>query len=339
MTSTSATRPGGADDQPAGRSGGSSRWDRFANGTAATTGNGSGDQDLERAARALGWFSLGIGVTSLLAPHEMARLIGIDGGSPAMLRVVGLREIVNGVGILTQNDPTPWLWARVGGDAMDLALLRSALDSPTADRNRVAAATAAVVGITAVDALCGLRSSAAPVAAPQPSRPVEAIAAVTIHAPVEQVFAFWNGFRNLPRFMNDFAAVEIVDDRRSRWRLTGPGGMTLEWDVEITGSTPNERIAWSATGAGGLAVDGEARFRAAPRDQGTEVVFAARLQPPGGEIGKTIAGVFAKALGAKIGADLRRSKQLIELGEIVQSDDSVTPGPNPARPPEHAPAL
>jgi uncharacterized membrane protein len=323
MTSISAKQPGrGADDQ-----------------SAFSSGNGATSQDMESVARALGWLSLGVGVSSLLAPHEMARLIGIDGGSPAMLRVVGLREIVNGVGILTQANPTPWLWARVGGDAMDLALLRSALDSPTADRNRVTAATAAVLGMTAVDAFCGLRSSAAPAEAPPPSRPVEAIAAVTIHAPVDQVYARWEGFQHLPRFMNDFASVEIVDDRHSHWRLVGPGGMTLEWDVAITDAAPNERIAWRAAGAADLAVDGEVRFRPAPRDQGTEVIFDARMQPPGGEIGKSIAGFFAKAFSAKIGADLRRSKQLIELGEIVQSDDSITPGLNPAQPPEHAPSL
>lgn len=62
---------------------------------------------------ALDWLSLGFGVTSFFAPDDLARLIGIDGRGPAMLRVVGLREPVNGLGILTQANPTPWLWARV----------------------------------------------------------------------------------------------------------------------------------------------------------------------------------------------------------------------------------
>ena len=338
MTSTAANRPGRAGDRPAGRSDEPSPWDQAANGAALANGDGADGQQTAPFARALGWFSVGLGVTSLLAPHEMARLIGIDDGSPAMLRLVGVREIVNGVGILTQPDPTPWLWARVGGDAMDLALLRSAMESPDADHLRLTAATAAVLGLTAVDVLCGLRASGAPAEAPQPSQPVRAIAAVTIHAPVAQVYGFWEGFRNLPRFMNDLASVQIVDDRHSHWRLTGPGGLVLEWDVEITDETPNARIAWRSTGGAGFAADGAVRFRPAPRDQGTEVIFDARMQPPGGEIGKTIAGFFAKFLGAKIGNDLRRSKQLIELGEIVRSADSITPGLNPAQPPEHAPS-
>ena len=40
------------------------------------------------------------------------------------MRLVGAREIASGFGILAQNKPTPWLWSRVGGDAMDLALLK-----------------------------------------------------------------------------------------------------------------------------------------------------------------------------------------------------------------------
>jgi uncharacterized membrane protein len=79
------------------------------------------------------------------------------------------------------------------------------------------------------------------------------------------------------------------------------------------------------------------RFRPAPGERGTEVVFDATFSPPGGELGKKIAGFFAEALGTRIGSDLRRFKQLVELGEIVHSDDSVIPGPNPAQPPVTVP--
>jgi len=46
-------------------------------------------------------------------------------------------------------------------------------------------------------------------------------------------------------------------------------------------------------------------------------------------VGKTIAAPLANILRVKMGNDLRRFKQLIELGEIVHSDDSIIPGPNP----------
>ena len=172
---------------------------------------------------------------------------------------------------------------------------------------------------------------------PQSSE-VHARAAVTVNAPLAEVYAFWEDFRNLPRFMGDFASVEIPATGASRWTLTAPAGITLDWDVEIVDVTPMQRITWQTAEGTALNASGEVRFRAAPGDRGTEVVFDATFSPPGGELGKKIAGFFAEALGTKIGSDLRRSKQLVELGEIVHSDDSVIPGPNPAQPPATVPA-
>jgi len=299
---------------------------------------------MEGLARALGWFSLGLGFAQIAAPDKVAQLIGVDDDDEtiAVMRVLGVREIASGFGILTQPKPAPWLWARVGGDAMDLALLRRALSSPRADHNRVAAATAAVAGIAAVDALCGTRLTAEAdtpdqtEAMPQ-SGEVHAKAAITVNAPIAEVYAFWEGFRNLPRFMGDFASVDVSSDRNSIWSLTAPAGITLKWDVEIADATPNQRITWQTAAGTTLVASGEVRFRSAPGGRGTEVVFDATFNPPGGELGKKIAGVFAEALGAKIGSDLRRFKQLVELGEIVHSDDSVIPGPNPAQPPTTVP--
>jgi uncharacterized membrane protein len=300
---------------------------------------------MERLARALGWFSLGLGLAQIAAPGKMARLVGVDDDDEtiAIMRVVGVREIASGLGILTQPKPTPWMWSRVGGDAMDLALLRRALSSPRADQNRVAATTAAVAGIAAVDALCSTRLTAETNAPNQTeataeSAEVHAKAAITVNVPIAEVYAFWEDFRNLPRFMRDFASVEVSGDRTSQWSLTAPAGITFNWDIEITDATPNQRIAWQTAEGTTLNGSGEVRFRSAPGGRGTEVVFDATFSPPGGDLGKKIAGFFAEALGTKIGSDLRRFKQLVELGEIVHSDDSVIPGPNPAQPPRTVPA-
>jgi uncharacterized membrane protein len=165
-----------------------------------------------------------------------------------------------------------------------------------------------------------------------PPRDVHARAAITINAPVADVFRLWNGFDALPRFMRDVATVEIVDERHSRWNLAAPAGRTLTWDVEITDARPNERIAWQTAAGSRLTAQGEVRFRPAPGNRGTEVIFDAIFSPPGGEAGRRIASLVADVLGTKLGNDLRRSKQLVELGEIVQSDDSIIPGPNPAQP-------
>ncbi len=299
--------------------------------------NGHHGSDAARLARALGWFSLGLGLAQILAPRQVVDLAGIDPerDTHGLMRALGAREIASGIGILTRAKPAPWLFARVGGDALDLALLTSARNAPRANRNRVAAATAAVIGVTAADALVGakLAGEAEALGEEHPiPQDIRVTAAITVGAPIDQVYQAWDGFRNLPRFMGTFATVEVVDDRRSHWKASLPAGMSLAWDVEITETQPNERIAWSTSDSSALTASGQVRFRAAPRDQGTEVLFDAHFSPPGGELGRKIGGLFADAIGVKIQGDLRRFKQLIELGEIVQSDDSIVPGPNAAQP-------
>jgi len=76
------------------------------------------------AARGLGFASIAIGLTEILAPKKLEQAMGIGNGqNTGMLRVLGVREIMHGVDILTHDDPTPGVWARVAGDVLDSTLL------------------------------------------------------------------------------------------------------------------------------------------------------------------------------------------------------------------------
>src|SRR5215207_8792306 len=79
----------------------------------ASQGNGHVlvDGEMERLARALGWFSLGLGFAQIAAPGKVAQLIGVDDNDEtiAVMRVLGVREIASGLGILTQLKPALWL--------------------------------------------------------------------------------------------------------------------------------------------------------------------------------------------------------------------------------------
>jgi len=111
--------------------------------------------DARKLAKALGWLSLGLGLSELVAPGALARFLGVRKGV-GLLRAYGLREIGAGVGILTRSNPTPWVWARVGGDVLDLASLGPALrQSPR--KGNIAAAAAFVLGATAMDVYCASR--------------------------------------------------------------------------------------------------------------------------------------------------------------------------------------
>jgi hypothetical protein len=104
-------------------------------------------------AQGLGVFSLALGAAELFAAKPIARWLGIE-KHEGLLQAYGIREIATGIGILTSRDPTPWIWARVGGDALDLATLAVAVVDDSTERDRVAIALGAVAGATALDVLC-----------------------------------------------------------------------------------------------------------------------------------------------------------------------------------------
>lgn len=104
-----------------------------------------------RAARAMGWFSIGLGLAELLWPQRVSRASGLPALGP-LVRAYGLREFVNGVGLLTARDPAPWMWARVAGDALDLATVGGLRRREEALRNGVA--LAALAGVALADVAC-----------------------------------------------------------------------------------------------------------------------------------------------------------------------------------------
>ncbi|HYE77564.1 MAG TPA: cyclase, partial [bacterium] len=82
----------------------------------------------DRLAKGLGWLSVALGVTQLMAPRQVSRLIGIadTGRNRAVMRAVGVRELGAAAGILDRPRPAGFLFGRVAGDAMDLLLLGAA---------------------------------------------------------------------------------------------------------------------------------------------------------------------------------------------------------------------
>lgn len=108
--------------------------------------------------RLLANFSLGLGFAELLAPRQVARLAGINEDHDMLIRACGLREIASGLGLM-QGKPSIFLWSRVGGDAIDLALLGAAMRSGNNDRRRLNVAFAAVAGVTVLDVVASIMAS------------------------------------------------------------------------------------------------------------------------------------------------------------------------------------
>lgn len=106
---------------------------------------------LDRAAQAIGLFSIALGVAELAFPGAVGRAVGLE-GRQGLLRASGLRSIAAGVGALQPN-PGPAIWSRAAGDLLDLAALALAR-GPDESKRRTATTTMIAVGaITLVDLL------------------------------------------------------------------------------------------------------------------------------------------------------------------------------------------
>jgi len=282
----------------------------------------------EQIANGLGWFSLGLGLAEVIAPKAFARFIGAQGRHTLLIRLMGLREITAGVGILTNPRPAHWVWARVAGDAIDLACLGAAFSSKDADHDRLKAATAAVVGVTALDIY-----NAQQLSRDDNDRAIR-VHTITVNSSPEDVYRFWRDFENLPRFMSHLVSVRITGERRSHWVAKGPGGTTIEWDAEITKDVPGQLIAWRSVEGADVENSGVVRFDPAPGGRGTEVRVELVYNPPGGLLGASVAKLFGEEPGEQIKGDLYRFKQVIETGEVIHSDSSIHRGMHPAKPAE-----
>lgn len=296
------------------------------------TGSNEASASHQKMARALGWFSIGLGAAELLAPGLLANIIGVRNRNRtrSTLRLYGIREIAAGAGLLASDNPAPWLWARAGGDFVDLASLKSSLDSPSANRAKLTTSIAATLGVTALDIYCAqahTRATSLPGGAQQ-----EVSKTTLINAPAEEVYRFWRNFENLPSFMEHLESVQILDDRRSHWRAKAPAGATVEWDAEITEDQPGRMISWRSLENADIENSGAVIFEPAPADRGTYVKVRMSYSAPGGVVGATIAKLFGEEPSQQVYDDLRRFKQIMETGEVMRSDVSIHTGMHPGQP-------
>jgi uncharacterized membrane protein len=298
----------------------------------------------ERLVQGLGWFSIGLGLSQVLAPRGFARLIGIrdHSSNSTLLRLIGLRGLACGAGLLSRRARAGWAWARVAGDMMDIALLGSALASGPECPRRATAATVGVLGAMAADIygavqLGGTQGWAEALGFGE----VHVKKAITVNRSPEEVYRFWHDFQNLPRFMDHLESVQVTGDRRSHWKAKAPAGMSIEWDAETVEDRPNERIAWRSVEGSEVDNAGSVRFVPAPGGRGTEVHVELSYRPPGGPIGSAFAWLFGESPDQQIYDDLRAFKQVIETGEVVVSEGTLGQRGYwqcPAQPPAELPA-
>jgi uncharacterized membrane protein len=274
-------------------------------------------KDVHRVARGLGWFSIGLGLTELMAPRAVGRLIGTRNHS-SILRGYGLRELAAGVGILSTARPAGWVWSRVAGDVVDLASLARAMGSERNQRGKTALGLAAVAGVTAVDIWCARQLSAD--TGTEPVRRAQAEASIIVNRSPEECYRFWRDLENLPRFLSYVEQVRTTGDRTSHWVAKLPGGSRMEWDAEVVEDLPGQAIRWRALPGSELPHSGTVEFDRARGNRGTIV----RVQMDFGETASPFRVRAALWTGRDpiqiLHKELRRFKQAIETGEVITTE-------------------
>jgi uncharacterized membrane protein len=175
----------------------------------------------------LGWFSMALGTAQIAAPRAFCRFVGAndEGAAPRLMRVMGVRELVQGMGILARPRPTTWLWSRVAGDAADLALLGFTAAKNRRSRTAVAIASVLAVAIPDVYESRYLSRKSGAVRSAQLIRK-----AVTINKPRPEVEQAWAGADELRRMVESAgASVRFAE---------APGGRGTEVVVEFDYDPP-----------------------------------------------------------------------------------------------------
>jgi uncharacterized membrane protein len=132
---------------------------------------------------------------------------------------------------------------------------------------------------------------------------------VVVDRPIRTVYNQWTQFETFPQFMDGVQSVRQVDATHTHW-VTKAGGVTREFDAEITEQHPDERVAWKSTT--GPTHAGVVTFHRLGDDQ-TKVMLQMDLEPDG----------FVETAGDKLGvvshrldSDLKRFKDFIESRSV-----------------------
>ncbi|MFB3813109.1 MAG: SRPBCC family protein [Terriglobales bacterium] len=146
---------------------------------------------------------------------------------------------------------------------------------------------------------------------------------INIHAPVEEVYKLCANPENFARFMAHVQQVRKTQDGRYHWTVSGPAGVSVSWDSEISDQQPNRLISWRTVPGSAVQNAGIMRFDS-NSDGGTRVHILLSYNPPGGALGHVLASVFGSDPKAVMDEDLARMKSLLEVGKTRAHGERVT---------------
>lgn len=239
-------------------------------------------------------------------------LLGAASSGPPLGRYGSRRDDIQGLQSAT-------LGRRAGSGSLDrvLALAGGALTLYGVARRGLVGATARTLGAGML--WTKLRDARKPTqgVGQERRRTVDIQKSLFIGAPVDRVYEFWTDYENFPRFMTNVREVRDLGGGRSRWAVSGPGGVPIEWESMMTEQVPGELITWRSLPGSMLENAGTVRFRR--EGAGTRVDLRLCYNPPAGGAGQAVAELLGADPRAKVNDDLGRLKALLEGTERSQT--------------------
>jgi uncharacterized membrane protein len=147
---------------------------------------------------------------------------------------------------------------------------------------------------------------------------VEHHAAVTVDAPLHQVYTLFSHFNDFPKFMSFVKEVTYYDDQRSHWVANVSG--QHEWDAVNEDWIPDRQIGWRAIN--GLNNYGRVIFQPASAQQ-THLDVYVNYQPPAGVLGS-----IGERMGVGKHFDDVLQKDLNHFAEMVHQAPANALDPN-----------
>jgi uncharacterized membrane protein len=128
---------------------------------------------------------------------------------------------------------------------------------------------------------------------------------IDVDVPVRTAYNQWTQFESFPQFMEGVDRVDQTSDTTTHW-VTSIGGLSREFDAQITEQHPDERVAW--TSVDGPKHAGLVTFHRLDTGR-TRVMLQMDYEPEG--VVETV-GDKLGIVGRRAEGDLKRFKDFIE---------------------------
>lgn len=136
---------------------------------------------------------------------------------------------------------------------------------------------------------------------------------INVNAPLEEVFDTLTHYEKFPQFMRNVREVKVREDGGSHWTVTGPGGISVEWDAVTTKLEQNRLLAWRTVPGATVEHAGMIQFERV--NGGTRLDIKMSYSPPAGVLGHVVAKLFGADPKTELDEDLLRMKTFLETGK------------------------